>query len=174
MPLITEDTPLGTHIKLIGNYDFDDGYKECAKCGEKTAFKSKSRWELYSPRFEGLCQECYRKVLNENLTEEDIKYFAEDYLDNGYFSQAQRDITKENFSKFIEPVVEEIRKEREIQEKERYHQSKLAEAQKIIDDIDKKGTLSLKDREKEIIASLLEKMDELIEDQSYRPEPIFR
>lgn len=174
MPLITEDTPFGTHIKLIGDYDLDDNYKECAKCGERTAFKSKSRWELYSPRFKGLCQECYRKVLNENLTEEDIEYFAEDYLDNGNFSQAQRDITKENFSKFIEPVAEKIRKEREIQEKERYHQSKLAEAQKIIDDIDKKGTLNLKDREKEIIASLLEKMDELIEGQSYRPAPIFR
>ena len=30
MPLITEDTPFGTHIKLIGNHDsYDEDYKEC-------------------------------------------------------------------------------------------------------------------------------------------------
>jgi len=176
MSIKTEDTPLGTHILLVGDIEDKEKYIKCVKCGGKAYPKNcKSRWELYSPRFKNFCYDCFKKEMNNNLTDEFIKLYAEDYLENGnFYSQGRRDLTEDNFNKFVEPVIKKMQEEKEKAAQEQYHQEKLAEAQKIIDDINKKGALSLEDREKEIIASLLKKMDELIEGQSYRPEPIFR
>ena len=173
MPIIAEDIPLGTRIFLVGGKEKE--YNKCIKCGEKAYPKNcRSRWELYSSQFKNLCYDCFKKEVNSNLTDDIIKLYADDYLEMGApYCQGLRDLTEDNFNKFVEPVIKKLKEEREKAAQEKYHQEKLAEAQKIIDNINNKGIIDSEEREKEIIAGILEVVDKIIKDNHYVPEPRF-
>lgn len=171
MPL--KDKP-GAAIPLWdpNNHLFEEPEKviKCIACG--TMYKSETQtmvWEIANPRYKGLCYECYKKDLNTNFSEKDAEEFAKWSIQQADFEPSafwpcHPDVDFENHQKYVVPKIEEMVAERKKIREEKYHQEKLEEAQRIIDNaknVHPNGNMNPDWFELEIIATLLERIDKL-------------
>lgn len=144
---------------------------KCTKCG--TLYKAEDEicaWEYDNFRtkdkskYFGLCRKCYETELNNNLTEADIRRYAEYAIDTaskwsmGY--KKADEISYENWVNKVEPMINVILAERRAAKEKLYHESKISEAEKLYSDAKKDATLD-DNVTIHIIAKLLEKIDEL-------------
>lgn len=144
---------------------------KCTKCG--TLYKAENEsclWEYDNFRtkdkskYFGLCYNCYKKELNNNLTEADIRRYAEYAIDTASkytmgYNKAD-ELSYETWENKVEPMIDVILAERKAAKEKLYHESKLKEAEKLYNDAKKDATLD-DNITIHIIAKLLEKIDEL-------------
>lgn len=143
----------------------------CTKCG--TLYKAEEEicaWEYDNFRakdkskYFGLCRKCYETELNNNLTEADIRRYAEYAIDTASvrtmgYNKAD-ELSYENWKNKVEPMINVILAERKAAKEKIYHESKLKEAEKLYNDAKEDATLD-DNVTIHIIAKLLEKIDEL-------------
>lgn len=144
---------------------------KCTKCG--ALYKAENEnclWEYNDFRtkdkskYFGLCYDCYKAELNNNLTEADIRRYAEYAIDTaskwsmGY--NKANELSYETWENKVEPMIDIILAERKATKEKLYHESKIKEAEKLYDDAKKDATLD-DNVTIHIIAKLLEKIDEL-------------
>lgn len=144
---------------------------KCTKCG--TLYKSENEYCLWEynnfitkdkSKYFGLCRDCYKTELNNNLTEEDIRRYAEYAIDtaskwNMGYNKAD-ELSYETWENKVEPMIDVILAERKAAKEKLYHESKLREAENLYSSAKKDATLD-DNVTIHIIAKLLEKIDEL-------------
>lgn len=139
---------------------------KCIACG--AMYKSETQtmvWEIANPRYKGLCYECYKKDLNTNFSEKDAEEFAKWSIQQADFNpaafwQCHPDVDYENHQKHVVPKIEEMVAERRKIREEKYHQEKLEEAEKIIQEAHYVSDFNYR-VVTEIIATLLKRIDKL-------------
>lgn len=146
---------------------------ECTKCG--TLYKAENEscpWEYNNfltkneskSKYFGLCRKCYETELNNNLTEADIRRYAEYAIDTaskwsmGY--KKANELSYETWKNKVSPMINVILAERKAAKEKLYHESKISEAEKLYSDAKKDAILD-DNVTIHIIAKLLEKIDEL-------------
>ena len=146
---------------------------KCTKCG--TLYKAENEsypWEYDNflakneskSKYFGLCRNCYKAELNNNLTNADIRHYAEYAINNtsewsmGY--NKADELSYENWENKVKPMIDVILAERQAAKEKLYHESKFKEAEKLYNDAKKDATLD-DNITIHIIAKLLEKIDEL-------------
>ena len=151
---------------------------KCCKCDKLFRADDESYpWEYsnFSTRekskYFGYCRNCYIKDVNENLTENDIRRYAEQAVDSAPKYMAYHkpmELSYENWENKVLPMIKVVQEEREEAKKKAYHDEKVEEAVKIYQNardeyLDPKYNLhEVKDAIMiSIIASLLEKIDSL-------------
>lgn len=144
---------------------------KCTKCGALYKAENESYpWEYDNfqnknkSKYFGLCRECYKAELNNNLTEADIRRYAEYAIDTASvhamgYNKAD-ELSYENWENKVEPMINVILAERQAAKEKLYHESKLKEAENMYNDAKKDATLD-DNVTIHIIAKLLEKIDEL-------------
>lgn len=156
----------------------------CEKCGKLFRAENEEMvWARRLPQYKNYCYDCYKDAINENPSEEQIREWAEDSIDRSqgeYDWLIPFDCSYKNFKDKVEPIIDEILKEREQKQKRDYRQKKIDEAQKLIDDAhltcdengdsyDYHGHPIMHDIIMiNVIATLLEKIEELEEKASKR------
>lgn len=170
----------GVDKHLFGLFEEKEKTIRCVNCGD--LYKAEGHtfvWEM-NDRFKGLCRHCYLRKLNDNFTEEDALEFAKEALSSYDYMGRPRvssEVDGKNWKQFVEPKIKELQEAEKKAAEEAYHQEKLNEAQKIIDDARNAhptGNMNPDWFELEIIAKLLEVIDKLekkIPPRDWRNEP---
>lgn len=144
---------------------------KCVKCGK--LYKAENEnclWEYDNfltkgkSKYFGLCYDCYKTELNNNLTEADIRRYAEYAIDTASewtmgYNKAD-ELSDETWENKVKPMIDVILAERKAAKEKLYHKSKIKEAEKLYNDAKRESTLD-DNVTIHIVAKLLEKIDEL-------------